>query len=253
MTIKDLDNQLKLAKKAAKEAGLFLITKKDVILKTIYSHQKDIKLQADIETEKLIKKILLNDSKYPILGEESGSSVKDLGDIYWIIDPLDGTANYSRGIPISCVSIALIHQENPILGVIYDFNNDELYSGSVMHKAELNGKNIKVSDISDKSSAVLITGLPSQTDFSDFSMNKMIKDFQSWKKVRMIGSAAIASVYVAAGKADLYKEYGIFLWDIAAGAAIVKAAGGSVSLLNRNDMYQVDAFFSNKHLENEHQ
>jgi len=70
--------------------------------------------------------------------------------------------------------------------------------------------------------------------------------------VRMIGSAAMASVYVASGKADLYKEYGIYLWDIAAGAAIVNAAGGSVSILNQNDNYQVDAFFSNNFLENEH-
>jgi myo-inositol-1(or 4)-monophosphatase len=83
-------------------------------------------------------------------------------------------------------------------------------------------------------------------------MQKMINDFQSWKKVRMIGSAAMASVYVASGKADLYKEFGIYLWDVAAGAAIVEAAGGKVSLLNQNDAYQVDAFFSNEFLDNEH-
>ena len=248
----NLDNELKLATKAAKAAGNFLIHEKASITKAIYSQQKDIKLEADIQTEKLIKEILTKGSEYPILGEESGASVQDLGISYWVVDPLDGTANYARGIPICCVSIALIHQENPVLGVIYDFNNDELFSGSTMHEAELNEKKINVSQIKDKSVATLVTGLPAKTDFSDSALNKMIVDFQSWKKVRMIGSAAMASVYVASGKADFYKEYGIFLWDIAAGAAIVCAAGGSVSLLNKNDMHQVDAFFSNTYLKDEH-
>jgi myo-inositol-1(or 4)-monophosphatase len=127
-----------------------------------------------------------------------------------------------------------------------------MYSGSKYHKAEMNDLEIKVSQVQEKSLATIVTGLPAKTDFSDTAMQKMINDFQSWKKVRMIGSAAMASVYVASGKADLYKEFGIYLWDIAAGAAIVEAAGGKVSLLNQNDAYQVDAFFSNAFLENEH-
>jgi myo-inositol-1(or 4)-monophosphatase len=127
-----------------------------------------------------------------------------------------------------------------------------MYSGSKQHKAQLNGLEIQTSQIQEKSLATIVTGLPAKTDFSDTAMQKMINDFQSWKKVRMIGSAAMASVYVASGKADLYKEFGIYLWDVAAGAAIVEAAGGKVSLLNQNDAYQVDAFFSNEFLDNEH-
>jgi len=76
----------------------------------------------------------------------------------------------------------------------------------------------------------------------------MISDFQQWKKVRMIGSAAMASVYVAAGKAETYKENGIFLWDIAAGAAIVNAAGGVGLIKNVQADYRVDAIFTNQHL-----
>ena len=248
----NLDNELKLAKLAAKNAGVFLIKEKVSISKTIYSQQKDIKLDADIQTEALIKDLLSKDSDYPILGEESGASVKDLGITYWVIDPLDGTANFGRNIPISCVSIALIDNNQPVLGVIYDFNHNDMYSGSRQHKAQLNGLEIQTSQIQEKSLATIVTGLPAKTDFSDTAMQKMINDFQSWKKVRMIGSAAMASVYVASGKADLYKEIGIYLWDVAAGAAIVEAAGGKVSLLNQNDAYQVDAFFSNEFLDNEH-
>ena len=248
----NLDNELHLAKKAAKEAGDFLTTEKHKISSTIYSQDKDIKLQADIDTKALIIKILQEGSDFPILGEESGASVENLGTIYWVIDPLDGTANFARNIPISCVSIALINNNNPVLGVIYDFNHEDLYTGSENHKAELNELAISVSKVKEKELGTIVTGLPAQTDFSEIAMQKMINDFQTWKKVRMIGSAAMASVYVASGKADLYKEFGIFLWDIAAGAAIVKAAGGSVSLLNNNEKHQVDAFFSNKYLENEH-
>ena len=248
----NLDKELNLAKIAAKEAGNFLISEKDNISTTIYSKDKDIKLQADIQTEELIKSMLEKDSSFPILGEESGSSIKELGATYWVVDPLDGTANFARNIPISCVSIALINNNLPVLGVIYDFNHNDMYSGSKQHKAQLNGLEIQTSQIQEKNLATIVTGLPAKTDFSDTAMQKMINDFQSWKKVRMIGSAAMASVYVASGKADLYKEFGIYLWDVAAGAAIVEAAGGKVSLLNQNDTYQVDAFFSNEFLDNEH-
>ena len=248
----NLDKELNLAKIAAKEAGNFLINEKANISETIYSKDKDIKLQADIQTETLIKSILERESNFPILGEEFGPSIKKLDETYWIVDPLDGTANFARNIPISCVSIALIEKNVPVLGVIYDFNHNDLYSGSKYHAAELNGLEIQTSQIQEKSLATIVTGLPAKTDFSYTAMQKMINDFQSWKKVRMIGSAAMASVYVASGKADLYKEYGIYLWDVAAGAAIVEAAGGKVSLLNQNDAYQVDAFFSNEFLDNEH-
>ena len=146
-------------------------------------------------------------------------------DIFWVIDPLDGTANYNRGIPISAVSIALV-EKNPVLGVIYDFNSDEMYEGSISSKALMNDKPIFVSDIKDKYRGTLVTGLPVAMDY-DKNMQTLIENFQAWKKVRMIGSAAIASVYVASGKAELYSESGTNLWDVAAGVAICRAAGGS--------------------------
>ena len=120
----NLDKELNLAKIAAEEAGKFLVSEKENISSTIYSKDKDIKLQADIQTEALIKSILDKDSSFPILGEESGSSIQELGKTYWVVDPLDGTANFARNIPISCVSIALIENNIPVLGVVYDFNHN---------------------------------------------------------------------------------------------------------------------------------
>ena len=235
-----------IAKKASVSAGELLLNKN--LITEIFSSDKDIKLTADIQAEQSIKNKISAESSYPILAEESGKSVKKLGDTYWIIDPLDGTANYSRSIPISAVSICLMHQLNPVLGVIYDFNNDHLYEGSIFSDALLNNQKIKVSSVDNSKSGMLITGLPNNTDYSDKALIKMIRDFQEWRKVRMLGSAAMAAAYVASGKADVYKEKNSYIWDVAAGAAIVKAAGGYVSLTNQNESFQVDVFFSNGHI-----
>ena len=239
---------LEIAKKAAHEAGNILLNLKAELNEENISSGKDIKLKADIEAEKLIKDYLLSKSDIPILGEETGTSVSNLGKTFWVVDPLDGTANYSRNIPICCVSIALISNLDPVVGVIYDFNNDDIYEGSTESKAKLNNANIYVNNNSKKNESILLTGLPLLTDYSDTSLLDMVKDFQLWKKVRMIGSAAMAAAYVASAKADMYKEQGSFLWDIAAGAAIVNAAGGCAKITNQKENYQVDVAFSNKEL-----
>lgn len=244
----DFSDELIIAKKAAKKAGLFLKKNKPTLNKVISSTHKDIKLKADLEAENIIKEIISSDSNIPMLAEESGMSTDVLLDYLWVIDPLDGTANYARDIPICCVSIALVSGLKPLLGVIYDFNNDALYEGSVGSQAACNEKDINVSNISSPADGILVTGLPNNTDYSDHAMKKMIKNFQSWKKIRMIGSAAIASTYVASGKAEAYCESRTYLWDVAAGAAIVNAAGGRANIKNKNDKFQVDVMFTNSSL-----
>ena len=247
MPINDLDKLLKIAKSAALTAGQHLIDHQKQKLEILLNKGRDIKLQIDADTEDLIRDYLRAKSSFSILGEERGLSA-DLDEFYWVVDPLDGTSNFLRDIPISCVSIALMQDIKPILGVVYDFNHDDLYFGHTDSKAFVNEKEITVSDYSKKNQATLATGIPAKTNYSDEEFKNMIDDFQDWKKVRMIGSAAMAAVYVAAGKADTYKENGIFLWDIAAGAAIVHAAGGEVSITNMQDDYRVDALFTNQHL-----
>jgi myo-inositol-1(or 4)-monophosphatase len=248
MEDKNTNKELVIAKKAIFEAGNLLLKNKELLNKEISSSHKDIKLKADILAEKSIKSIIENESDYPILAEESGLSSKTIPNIFWVVDPLDGTANYARNIPICCVSIALISNLKPVLGVIYDFINNDLYEGSIHTKALLNNKEILVSKVKNSSEGILVTGLPNNTDYSDKALLKMVKDFQNWRKVRMIGSAAMASVYVASGKADFYTEKKTYLWDVAAGAAIVNAAGGEASIVNQNENFQVDVHFSNSHL-----
>tara|TARA_B100000674_G_C37344166_1_gene691109 strand:- start:173 stop:610 length:438 start_codon:yes stop_codon:yes gene_type:complete len=140
----------------------------------------------------------------------------------------------------------MIKDKNPIFGVIYDFNNDDLYIGDCVNtSAILNDQPITVSHKTTKEDGVLITGLPFNTDYSDQALENLIKDMQAWKKTRMIGSAAMASCYIASGKAELYKEKGIYLWDIIAGAALVESAGGQAEINNIRDNFQVDVVFSN--------
>jgi myo-inositol-1(or 4)-monophosphatase len=244
----DYKKELDTAKKAATKAGHILLSNKSNLNKILSSTKKDIKLQADISAETVIKDIIKSQSNLPILAEESGLSSEKISSTFWVVDPLDGTANYSRNIPICCVSIGLISDLKPVLGVIYDFNNDELYEGSIDTKALLNNNEISVSKVENLCDGVLLTGLPNNTDYSDSALLKMVKDFQNWRKVRMIGSAAMASAYIASGKADLYTEKKTYLWDIAAGAAIVNAAGGEASIVNQNENFQVDVYFSNSRL-----
>jgi myo-inositol-1(or 4)-monophosphatase len=244
----NLDKELEVAKKAAYIAGKLLLGEDGNLKKELLSTDRDLKLNADVMAEKKIIDIISKESNYPILAEESGLSSEMPSDIFWVIDPLDGTANYSKGIPISCVSIALIFKLNPILGIIYDFNNDDLYEGSINSYAMLNNKKISVSDIDTSNKGVLLTGMPNDSDFSEKALNNMILNFQNWRKVRMIGSAAMASAYVASGKADAYSETKTYLWDVAAGAAVVNAAGGKAIISNQNNKYQVDVFFTNSSL-----
>ncbi len=243
---KDYIKEISIAIKAATEAGKYLIKNKNELNKLSLSDKRDTKLHADVASENLIKEIIIDNSNYQILAEESGKSSDNLGETYWVIDPLDGTANYNRNIPICCVSIGMVTDLKPVFGVIYDFNNDELYVGDCINKtATLNSKNIHVSNICNKDEGIVVTGLPYNTDYSDSSLQKLISDMQIWKKTRMIGSAAMAACYIASGKAEMYKEKGIYLWDIIGGAAIVESAGGSAEISNLRENYQVDIIFSN--------
>ena len=245
--MEDLNKLLDIAKEAATLAGDFLKKSLNTDLEILLNEGRDLKLQIDQDAEALIKDYIKSKSGLPILAEESGIS-EDLGDSFWVIDPLDGTANFLRNIPICCVAIAMMHESVPVLGVINDFNNNHLYFAHQNMPAFMNADQISVSSITSKSEGTLVTGIPAKQTYTDEEFHEMIAEFQEWKKVRMIGSAAMASAYVASGRADSYKENGIFLWDIAAGAALVKAAGGNIVLSNIQEDYRVDARFSNSDL-----
>lgn len=190
--------------------------------------EHDVKIVADREMEKIIIETISKTSEYPILSEESGEINIKKSEYLWIIDPLDGSLNFSRGIPICCVSISLWKNELPLLGVIYDFNRNDMFIGIVGKGASLNGKLIKVGSIKEKNRAVICTGFPAATNFAEGALSSFVKKLSDYKKVRLIGSAALSLAYVACGRADVYQENDIKVWDVAAGLALVKAAGGEV-------------------------
>ncbi len=235
----NLNELQELAISTAKEAGDFL-NKSKPEKKAVYKEEgRDIKLIIDQDTEKLIRSSLMG-TNIPILGEEYGGVTSK--ERYWVIDPIDGTANYFRGLDECCVSIALMEGNEALIGVIYNFNNDQMYTAIKDQGAFLNNMKISVSDIASRDKASITTGFPaSETIESSMSF---LEDLKGWKKVRMFGSAALSCAYVASGKCDYYAEKGVYLWDIAAGICLVKEAGGCADFkLIHKERYEV--VFSN--------
>lgn len=224
----ELNRFLNLAVEIAERAALSIIPEHDRKVKADLG--REVKLRGDVKLNKMIVEWLVAESPYPVLSEEEGFSAGKSTNkgYYWIVDPLDGSLNFSRGIPLFCISIALWNEMDPVLGVVYDFKHDEMFSGLVGEQAWLNGNTIKVSAVTKTNQAVLCTGFPVSTDFSESSILNFVSHIQSYRKVRLLGSAALSLAYVASQRADVYEENHIAIWDVAAGIAIVMAAGGIV-------------------------
>lgn len=221
--------EFETAKNVALKVGNFLSLQ---TIKKINSEEgRDIKLELDIESEKNITSILTNDFNYAVLGEEIGLTrelVKN--EPYWIVDPIDGTLNFSRDNPTCCISIAFWKNKDPIFGVIYDFNRDELFYGYVEVGAWLNKEKLKPQKIKKKTQSILATGFPNNLTNDENNLKNFILQAQEYKKVRIIGSAALSLAYVSCGRFDAYMENNIKLWDIAAGIAINKVVNNKYEI-----------------------
>ena len=192
----------------------------------------DVKMQADVDSENLVRE-KLKSSGIPIIGEELGgdASLFSGNELYWVVDPLDGTYNYLRDQPCTCVSLGLMRGAEPVLGVIYNFNLKKTYLGVPGEGTFINGKKIKPAWAQKINDACIMTGFPAAADKSAPAMEIFIKEVSRYKKIRMIGSAALALAYVGEGIADTYYESGTNLWDVAAGLAIIKASGGHYRMI----------------------
>jgi len=225
---------LEIAIKASKRAAIVLSEPSALVVDL--EQDRDLKIQGDKLAEREILKILESETGFSSLSEEYGwTSKSDPGAYHWIVDPLDGTVNFFRTLPVYCTSIALWKGDKPVLGVIRDLVRDDVYSGVVGNGAWLNGQPMRVSEVAKKDKAILCTGFPVAGDFSSERITNFVKDAQSFKKVRMFGSAAMSMAFVASGKADAYAEFGAQIWDVAAGVALVQAAGGKVEISKAGD------------------
>ena len=193
---------------------------------------KEVKLIADRELNSVMLQKLKKLSSFNILSEENDEKVLNQNDYNWILDPLDGSFNYLRGIPLYCISLGLWMGNEPILGVIYDLTEDDIYHGIIGENAYKNKIKISVSRVNISSDAVLCTGFPVNYSYSKDNVNNFVINVQNYKKIRLFGSAAMSLSFVACGRVDAYIEDDIMIWDVAAGIAIVKAAGGQVNFTN---------------------
>lgn len=231
--------ELEIAKLACYKAGDFLLNLKEKKINS--SNGKDIKLQADLDSEKVICEILMSAFSYPILSEENYKiSNEEKNGVYWVVDPLDGSLNFNQGIPLCCISIALYEGNNPILGVIYDFYRNEMFSGIVGLGTWLNDNEIIISSIKkDKKEAVLATGFSSYMNYNKSELDKFVSYVQDFKKVRLFGSAALSLAYLACGRVDAYYEKNIAFWDVAAGIALAKQNNKKISVIFEHNLGEV--------------
>lgn len=225
------DDRMKIAIKAAKEAGKYLmevlpqdreIDKKGVI---------DLVTEADIKSEKMIHEIITH--TYPddrFLAEEG--TITDSGsDLIWIVDPLDGTVNYAHRLPFFCVSIALVKENQPLLACIYNPNLDECFTAMKGNGTYLNGKPAHVSTTNKLIDSLLATGFPYDIRESEAdNINNFIMFYKKGAQaVRRAGSAALDLAYTACGRFDGFWEFKLHAWDIAAGILLVEEAGGKIT------------------------
>ena len=228
---------LKSAVQAARAAGKII---RDNLgsTKTIASAtQHDVKLELDVRCQKLIEKML--HQAFPdiaLLGEE-GVAGDPSAALRWVVDPIDGTVNFTYGIPHACISIALQVRTDArsagypdayqsMLGVIYDPFCDELWTAVRGEAARLNGKVIRVSPRKKLAEAVVSIGFAKTRTSLERTLPYFSQMVHRVRKIRIMGSAALGLAYVANGRFDAYVEQGIRLWDIAAGGLIIECAGG---------------------------
>lgn len=156
----------------------------------------------------------------------------------WIIDPLDGTTNFIHGLPPYAVSIALMEDQELVLGVVYEITMDECFFAWKGSKAYLNGDEINVTSASTTGDALIATGFP-YTAFEKLEGNiSLMRHFMLHSHgLRRLGSAATDLAYLAAGRFEAFYEHGLKPWDMAAGAVILKQAGGKISDFSGNDQF----------------
>lgn len=226
--VADLDRLLATALAAA-DGAVCLIREHfggDIQVNEAKAH--DIKIQLDIDTQERISAILMN--AWPgacILGEEGGKGTGGDG-VEWIIDPIDGTVNFAYGIPHFCTSIAARVDGVVVCGVVADPMRREIFAARIGGGATLNGRPLHTSRRATLDEAIIALSFSKHEDLIRQAMELVGFYAPKVRKIRSMGAAALDLAYVAAGRFDAYIEQGIRIWDVAAGALLVKEAGGRI-------------------------
>ena len=190
----------------------------------------DLVTNVDLEVENKIKQYLTEKTPNISINAEESGKLNKSSDLTWCIDPLDGTTNYSHGYPFFGTSIGLVFKNKPILGAISVPYLNELYSACIGEGSFCNDNKLKVSIPVNLSDSLLVTGFSyDRFETEDNNYAEFCYLTHKTRGVRRGGAAAVDLAFVAAGKVDGYWERGLEVWDLAAGAIIVKEAGGIIS------------------------
>ncbi|MGL1901125.1 MAG: inositol monophosphatase [Fibrobacterales bacterium] len=244
----------------AREAGALALAKQRHLTEIHYKDPKDIVTDADIACDQLIRRGLIEAfPEHNILTEEHGL-IDNQSEYTWVIDPIDGTVNYSRGMPLWGISIGLLHKGIPILGVVNHAALDDLYTAIQGEGAFCNGRAISVSTVTDTHQCIINNG-----DFNVGSghnpeaiQEHTFKNYHNqaphFQRMKTFGSAVLEAGWVACGRLDAYCMTMSFPWDIVAITVIVQEAGGTVTNMDGSPLTIVDGakvIFSNSHIHNE--
>jgi len=193
--------------------------------------QSDYVSKVDRMSEEIITDIIK--AEFPSHAVDAEEGGKDQGrptPFHWVVDPVDGTTNYIHGFPMFCVSIALLHEEEALLGVVFDPLRDELFWAQKGLGTWINRDQVRTTEHGKPEDALILTGFPfrHKAHFNTY-MESFKRVFEITGGVRRAGSAALDLAYVASGRAEGFWEFGLSPWDIAAGALLVKEAHGVVT------------------------
>jgi myo-inositol-1(or 4)-monophosphatase len=221
-------NALEVAIAAAKEAGEILLAHLGSVRQIKHKSQGNLVTDADILSEKLIIDFLKREyPDFSILSEESNPSAPISG-YTWVVDPLDGTNNYTYGIPFFCVNIALVQDEDILLGITYDPMRGELFQAEKGKGAYLNDSPIRISAISSLQESLIGLDLGYSHDRGSQMLDTVNRLWGQVHCVRLMGSSSLGLAYAACGRVSLYFHRYLFPWDIASGLLLVREAGGEV-------------------------
>jgi myo-inositol-1(or 4)-monophosphatase len=227
----DAELCLRIAETAARAAGDYIRPQfREPIAVDFKSRASDIVTEHDRRAEQIIRGMITEAvPSSVVVGEEYGG--EGAGDLVWFVDPIDGTSNFAGGLPLYCVSIGVTWRGQPLAGVIYDPERDEMFVGSAAGLT-LNGQPVNSRGHGSETDALCLTNLPHEGMDDAQGLAALGALLSRFRAVRRLGSSALALAYVAVGRADVCSELTTKPWDHAAGAALVLAGGGGFEARN---------------------
>lgn len=236
----DLDSILLEVIKIAKRAGAYIRHESTKFDRANIEEKgiNNLVSYVDKEAEKMIVQTLKFTLKEAGFITEEGTESEKGKDYNWVIDPLDGTTNFMHGIPPYSVSIALLHKDEPVVGVVYEITTDTCFCAVKGGKAYCDHDEIHVSSVKKFEKGLYITGFPYDLYDEVPRFTQVFGHFMHHTHgIRRLGSAAVDLSYVASGKSEGFFQKGLNIWDVAAGVLIVKQAGGVVTDFKEGNNY----------------